>query len=588
MDAVKLADCAAEYAGLGWALVQLDGKTPIGHGWQKALPMDTESTRSVWQDKSCNMGLVLGPSGVIDFELDGGDESLFWDLAGGVTTPTFVTGSGRPHVLFRDPGGMTRRTRDGLELRAGSHQSVLPPSIHPDTGRAYEWVDHPLTTPLADPPQALLDFFREETGGRNEGSWHEAVRGERLGKGQGRHQSLVSYMGLAVNHYPDFEVFLAASIAFASVTQDPPYSDEEIEKWAERIWAQYRESDEASSEAERQLDIVTADKIQMRAVRFLWKPFLQHSAFHLLVGQKGAGKGTVLAWLAAQMTQGAFEGSPARSVLWISTEDSFEIDVKPRFVAAGGDERMLLAVRQQVTLPRDQGALEAVCREWDVGLVVIDPIVGAVGGVDSNSEGPIITAIGGLNALADDLDLAVVGVRHIGKNMERGALAAVLGNVAWVNTPRAVLGMAQDDEGVVTLEVLASNRVRAGASFDFKILESTLPGLDGVVTLADPKGASGRSMEEVISRKREKGSKVPEIKEWLEELLGGGDEFLKDDLAPRVAEKFHVGKASLDKACTELKDEGFLKFVPNEIDPLTGRKAVGSKWKIRMAAPTSS
>lgn len=583
---VTLADHAAEYSSLGWALVQLNGKTPIGNGWQRALPMDPESARSVWEGKDCNMGIVLGPSGVIDFELDGGDEDIFWGLAGNsaANTPHYVTGTGRPHLLYRDPGGITRRTRDGLELRAGSHQSVLPPSIHPDTGEAYRWVYSPQDIPLADPPQTLLDFFAGEAGGRNEGNWREALRGERLGKGQGRHQSLVSYMGLAVNQFPTFEQFVGAAIAFASVTQDPPYPDEEIEQWAERIWNQYREAPEGQSEAERHLDIVTADKIQMKAVRFLWKPFLQRSAFHLLVGQKGAGKGTVLAWLAAQMTQG-FEGGDPRPVLWISTEDSFEIDVKPRFMVAGGDEKMLLAVRQHVTLPRDQPALEAVCREWDVGLVVIDPIVGAVGGVDSNSEGPIVAAIGGLNSLADDLDLAVVGVRHIGKNMDKGALAAVLGNVAWVNTPRAVLGMAQDDERMVTLEVLASNRVRAGAAFDFRILERQLSGLDGVVTLVEPQGASARSMEQVIAQKREKGSKIPEIKAWIEELLEGGEEIAQASLVDECVERFGVGRRSLQRACGELKDEGRLRYVPGEIDPLTGKKKPGAPWHIIRTVP---
>jgi hypothetical protein len=218
-------------------------------------------------------------------------------------------------------------------------------------------------------------------------------------------------------------------------------------------------------------------------------------------------------------------------------------------------------------------------------MVVVDPIVGAIGGVDSNSEGPIVTAIGGLNALADELDLAVVGVRHIGKNLERGALAAVLGNVAWVNTPRAVLGMAQDDDRMVTLEILASNRVRAGSSFDFKIIETSLPGLDGVVTKVEPKGHNGRSMEEVLSRRQEKGTKIPEIKEWLEELLEDGQERIKDDLVDECVERFGVGMRSLSRACHELKGDGKLVFIPNERDPLTGRAVHGSKWRIRRSVP---
>lgn len=584
---MSLGEAARRYSELGWALVPLEGKMPQGYGWQRSLPLPPETAEEIWSTREGNMGLVLGPSGVIDFELDGGDEKLYWELANGIEAPCFRTGSGKPHILFRDPGHLTRRTRDGLELRAGAHQSVIPPSVHPETGKPYEWISPPWgyqSLPL--PPQALLDFFEEARGGGNaETHWREPLRaGRKLGEGEGRHHSLMSFLGKSVNLFDSFDQLLAAAITYAQLTQDPPYSDDEIERRAWDAWNRYREVDEDASEAEKALSIVTADRIQMKAVRFLWKPFLQRSAFHLLVGPKGAGKGTVLAWLAAQMTQG-FEGEAARAVLWISTEDSFEIDVKPRFVAQGGDERLLLAVRQSVKLPDDLPALEAVCREWDVGLVVIDPIVGAVGSVNSNDEGPVVAAIGGLNALADELDLAVIGVRHIGKGADRNALDRVLGNVAWVNTPRAVLGMAQDDSRVVTLEVLASNRVRAGSSFDFQIQEAELPGLDGVVTKVSMKGWSNRSMDEVLASRREKGSKIPEVKEWLLERLQEGEDFTKEQLTPECIEKFGVGKASIDKAATALKEEGLLRFVPGEIDPQTGRKKAGAPWKMRLAVP---
>ncbi len=583
-----LAEHAERYASLGWALVELDGKAPIGHGWQRALPMDPQSTKEIWAGKpeGRNMGLVLGPSGVIDFELDGGDPDLYWSLANGIEAPCYKTGSGKPHILFRDPGSLTRRTRDGMELRAGPHQSVIPPSIHPETGEPYEWVSAPWGhTSLPLPPPALLEFFAEKPRGElGEYHWRAPLKaGRRLGEGEGRHQSLMSFLGKAVNLFDTFEQFLASAIAYANLTQDPPYSEEEVEKRAADAWERYREVPETASEAEKALSIITADRIQMKAVRFLWKPFLQRSAFHLLVGMKGAGKGTVLTHLAAQMTQGMLDDR-ARAVLWISTEDSFEIDVKPRFVVQGGNEGMLLAVRQSVKLPDDMPALRAVCEEWDVGLIVIDPIIGSVGGIDANAEAPIITAIGGLNQLSDDLDIAVVGVRHIGKNVDRGALSAVLGSVAWVNTPRAVLGIAQDDERNVTMEVLASNRVRAGDSYEFRLEEAELPDLEGVVTKVTPKGWSSRSMEDVIAGSRNKVSKVPEVKEWLKEKLLEGD-VVKADLIPECLEKFGVGGASLDKAATALKEEGYLRFVAGEIDPETGRKKAGAPWKMRIAVP---
>jgi RecA-family ATPase len=185
------------------------------------------------------------------------------------------------------------------------------------------------------------------------------------------------------------------------------------------------------------------------------------------------------------MTVGQFDHE-ARDVLWIATEDSFEIDVKPRIMVQGGVEKKVHAVRQAVLLPRDLPAIRGFCEKNNIGLVVIDPIVGVIGDADTNSEGPIVAAIGGLNQLADELDISVIGVRHTGKNMEAGALQSVLGSVAWVNTPRAVLGIKQDDNRIVSLEVLASNRVKNQEKTYFRLEEASVKRVNGMVSKVVP------------------------------------------------------------------------------------------------------
>lgn len=583
---------AAMYASMGWALVQLEGKVPQGYGWQNALPLDKESASSIWQEKDCNMGLVLGPSGVIDFELDGGDEDLYYELAGNGTilTPRYLSGSGRPHTLFRDPGNLTRRTRDGMELRAGPHQSVLPPSIHPDTGEPYQWIEDP-TTPLADPPQALLDFFAEDKpGATNEGHWRNALeRGTKLSDGEGRYPSLLSYLGMAVNQFQSPEQLAAAAIAFAAVTQDPPYPDDEIVKHAFDIWRKFREEPE---DEEAGLKVIRATDIHLRSIEFLWRPFLQRSAFHLFVGKKGAGKGSLLTWLAAQMTTGFLDEergvvSDPQAVLWVSTEDSFEIDVKPRFMAQEGDTDLLLCVQQRVLLPRDEESLRETCKNHNVGMVIIDPIISTLErGSDANDEASVVSAIGCLNALADELDLTILGVRHLGKSVDRGPLEAVLGSAAWVNTPRAVLGLAQDEDSkIATLEILAGNRVRGRVAWDFTVDEAKVPGVAEPVSFIVSKGLSDASMAQVLSR--EKGSKIPAIREWLLELLETNHEIPQASLVDQCVERFGVGRRSLQRACTEMTKEGLIRSLPDPASPRgpDGRMLPGGNWIIVRAIP---
>ncbi len=579
-------DHARVYSSLGWALLPLNGKNPIGHGWERTQPLPPAEAGKIWATRDCNMGLVLGPSGVIDYEMDAGSEDEYLALVGGSVpdTPAYRTGAGKLHILFRDPGGLSRRTRNGLELRAGNHQSVIPPSLHPETGKPYEWVNQPVT-PLLDLPGSLLEFFSTASNGPSESHWRKPLRsGRKLGEGEGRHASLISFLGKAVNVFDTPEHLVSAALFYSQETHDPPYPDDVVEQQALDVWHRYREEPEPA-EADNYLGIKTLDKIVMRSVQFVWKPFLQRSAFHLLVGRKGAGKGSLLAYIAAQETNGQLEGeSESRAVLWISSEDSFGIDVKPRIVAQGGDPRMVLTVDKRIKLPEDLPHIEAVCREHNVGMLVIDPIAGAVGAIDSNAEGPIVTAIGGLNELADRLDLIVVGVRHLGKNIDRGALEAVLGNVAWVNTPRVILGIAQDvEEKVVTLQVLAGNRSRSMASYDFDLNEELVPGLREPVSKVVPRGESDTDLSDVLA-KQPRGKKYEAVRAIVLESIEDGTPASKEGILTRVVQEAGSSMSTVTRVLKDLKEEGVIKWiVPPKND--RGQVIEGGKWYFEGVRP---
>jgi hypothetical protein len=89
------------------------------------------------------MGVVLGPSrlAVLEYDTDQARERLL-ELFGGEwpAVPTVESGSGRSrHFYFADEG-YKASSRDGLELRCGAQQVVVPPSEHPETGRPYRWL----------------------------------------------------------------------------------------------------------------------------------------------------------------------------------------------------------------------------------------------------------------------------------------------------------------------------------------------------------------------------------------------------------------------------------------------------------------
>ena len=210
------------------------------------------------------------------------------------------------------------------------------------------------------------------------------------------------------------------------------------------------------------LDLTPLDDYRERRPVWVDKPMLQSSAFHLLVGRKGVCKGTYLAGKAAAMTNGKLlkSGEPKR-VLILTSEDSIEMDFLPRFRIAGGVTSLVSIIGNKFKLPGSIGALGRRAKDLgDVGMIVLDPLGNHTGGKDTNAEGATRDAISGLNDLADELECMIFGVRHLGKNAQNGPLAAVLGSTAWVDTPRAVLAMAADDEDPLTfhLQLIAGNR----------------------------------------------------------------------------------------------------------------------------------
>lgn len=171
--AARFVDDAYRLTELGWALIRLDGKIPKGKDWQRTEPLrDPHQAAGQWSEwgRRWNMGVVLGPSGLCVLENDTDEaELVLLELLGGIwpETPTARTGSGRRHLYFEvPPNGVAKAARDGLELRLGAHQCVVPPSEHPDTGFEYSWELEPWSTPLLKVPGDALAYFAEASASR--------------------------------------------------------------------------------------------------------------------------------------------------------------------------------------------------------------------------------------------------------------------------------------------------------------------------------------------------------------------------------------------------------------------------------------
>jgi Bifunctional DNA primase/polymerase, N-terminal len=157
MDKPDILEAARGYAGLGLPIIPLSGKVPAIKGWQQFVANEV-NLRLYFGDQGCNVGLRTGESGYLVVDTDT-DEAEEWVKTHLPESPMRArSGSGSLHSYFEAPPKKEVRNKQGwkgiqgLDVRGHGGYIVLAPSIHPETGKRYEWV-----TGLV-PPEELPRF----------------------------------------------------------------------------------------------------------------------------------------------------------------------------------------------------------------------------------------------------------------------------------------------------------------------------------------------------------------------------------------------------------------------------------------------
>jgi hypothetical protein len=314
--------------------------------------------------------------------------------------------------------------------------------------------------------------------------------------------------------------------------------------------------------------------VEERAVVFADKPLLQANSFHLLAGRKAAGKGTYLSDLAARVSRG--ELGPRRNVVWIGSEDSRSMDLKPRLAVAGADMGRIAFpdFGVPIRLPHHADQLrEIIEREiGNVGLLIFDPLSDFVGGVDGNDEAKVRPALVPLNQLADDLGCILVGVRHLTeKNAPHGILAALLGSSAWAQVPRVVLALVEDDQedDLRHITVARGNRLPRGqASLSFRIegVDRSDHGHEAEIPRAVWLGQSDKDLDALLKGAAPTSKTKLARDAVLDELHAAGGRMESDALDARVAERIGLKPKSVRNIRSKLSDDGLIRAEPEKDD----------------------
>ncbi|MBD2616257.1 DUF3987 domain-containing protein [Nostoc punctiforme FACHB-252] len=180
---------------LDWALTPVLGnKNPYRADWNYAVPMSRRQLIAVIENGDTasgknglftvypqGYGLRTGKwsNGILALDADGEAAHEKLNQLGGLPkTVSFTSGKpGRCQYLVRVPQEYwsvisTKKINTGvkgadgkdqlLELRWNGCQSVLPPSVHPETG-SYKWVNSPQDSAIAECPTWIIEYFLNES-----------------------------------------------------------------------------------------------------------------------------------------------------------------------------------------------------------------------------------------------------------------------------------------------------------------------------------------------------------------------------------------------------------------------------------------
>jgi hypothetical protein len=289
----------------------------------------------------------------------------------------------------------------------------------------------------------------------------------------------------------------------------------------------------------RHCELVDPSAITPQPVDWIERPYLARGELHLIQGEGGAYKSSMLILWAAEASR---RGELA---LLIMAEDDLATKIVPALIAANADMRYVRIVNMRqgdskdaLSLPSDVPELERKIIETHAKFAGIDPVMTHIAAfMNAHKDHHVKKALTPLAQTAQKTGAAIVCVHHTGKDTSRGAKLSGMGSIAFYTTPRVVMAMAEYEKTNAVLEVVKSN---IGPTHNKMLLKADFPEIQPGITppRLTRSGESVVGVEEIWNKERkEEISKTKRAAIRMLDILeeANGEVIKQENLFERVA-----------------------------------------------------
>ncbi|NQU22444.1 MAG: AAA family ATPase [Candidatus Nealsonbacteria bacterium] len=305
-------------------------------------------------------------------------------------------------------------------------------------------------------------------------------------------------------------------------------------------------------------NFVDVSAIPIRDPRWIWEPYVPQGEITILEGEKATNKSSLVAHIVAALSTGrpmpgCTDRRPKRAALLLVGEDS-EATAASRLAAAGADLDLVTIYAKYGAIPKDLDNIRRFLEEkkagaYPVRLLAIDTIECFFGPSTNANQKVRREALGPLQELARELELAVILVRHFGKARGR-TLNRGLGSYGIVGAARSVLQMflsPKDPDNLRVCALASSNLVAPQPSQLFELGVAPVDGMDAPVLRLEHAGISRFSADELNGMGKRKATKLDATTESLKRILSGGRQEY-NSLLGQIRDELEVSKRTIDEA----------------------------------------